>query len=351
MNLNEPTDAQPSRNPFRDQEESLADAEVMTAELVRPGPRDADRTPPPRRARRKRLPLILLLLTCVSTFWAGATAWAPTYYLFEWAETGSAMSIRTTIVSHWQDGLLYMACVLAILFTHEMGHFIATLRHHIPASLPFFLPLPISPIGTMGAVIAMDGMRADRKQMFDIGIAGPLAGLVVAVPILLIGIHQLDLTATAHGPFKIDSPLAVRLLMEWVRPHGYESGGAVWFSQLNPYFMAGWVGLVVTGLNMLPVSQLDGGHVVYTLFGKRARWVARGFVVIALIFVAWTSVLSGQPSPWSLMLLLVILMGPDHPPTRNDSARLGWLRTTLGLLSLSIPVLCFPPQIMEFVTN
>ncbi len=320
------------------------DERVFDAELVQSAPSQVDPVSRPPRPRRKRLPLILLLLTCVSTFWAGATGWAPMHYLIEWYGTGDAMAIRRAVVAHWQDGLIYMVCVLAILFTHEMGHFVATLRHRIPASLPFFLPLPISAIGTMGAVIGMEGMRADRKQMFDIGIAGPLAGLVLAVPILLVGIHQLDLQTTAHGPFRIDSPWAVRLLLDWVQPAGYRSGGSVWFSQLNPYFMAGWVGLVVTGLNMLPVSQLDGGHVVYTLFGKWAHWVARGFVVLAMVYIVWTG-----NWMWSVMLLLVLLMGPDHPPTRDDSVRLGWFRTTLGLLSLSIPFLCFPPRIMQIV--
>ena len=190
----------------------------------------------------------------------------------------------------------------------------------------------------------MDGMRANRKEMFDIGLAGPLAGLIVAVPVLLMGIHQLDLTTPEHGPFKMDTPLAVRMIMEVSPPPGYTSGDEVWYSQLNPYFMAGWVGLLITGLNMLPVSQLDGGHVIYTLFGKRARWIARGFMLVALSYIVFA-----QAWMWSVMVILVLLIGVDHPPTRDDTVKLGWFRTVLGVLSLAIPLLCFPPQVFKFM--
>jgi Zn-dependent protease len=303
---------------------------------------------PPRpsivRRRRKRLPLILFVITCVSTFWAGAVGWIPLQYLVDWFFSQDAMPIRRVMVSHWQDGLIFMLCLLAILLTHEMGHFLAALRYHIPASLPFFLPFPISPFGTMGAVIGMDGLRANRKEMFDIGLAGPLAGLVVAIPVLLTGIQQLDLTAPGHGPFQLDTPLSVRLIMEVSPPPGYTSGDEVWYSQLNPYFMAGWVGLLITGLNMLPVSQLDGGHVIYTLFGKHARWIARGFMLVAISYIVYT-----RAYTWSLMLIIVFFIGVDHPPTRDDTVKLGWFRTVLGILSLSIPLLCFPPQVFKIL--
>jgi Zn-dependent protease len=299
---------------------------------------------PAARPRRKKLPLILFLITCVSTFWAGAVGWLPLHYLLEWFSKQDAMPIRRAIISHWQDGLIYMLCLLAILMTHEMGHFLAALRYRIPASLPFFLPFPISPIGTMGAVIGMDGMRANRKEMFDIGLAGPLAGLVVAIPVMLVGINRLDLDTPEHGPFKLDTPLSVRLILEASPPPGYESGDDVSYSQLNPYFMAGWVGLLITGLNMLPVSQLDGGHVIYTLFGKRAHWIARAFMLGAIGYIIYK-----EAWMWSLMILLVLLIGTDHPPTRDDSVKLGWFRTGLGLASLSIPLLCFPAEAIKLM--
>jgi Zn-dependent protease len=298
-----------------------------------PAPSDCNNRP-----RRMRLPAILFAITCASTFFAGATGWLPAAYII----TLDADGMRQAIVRNWQDGLIYMGCVLAILLTHEMGHFLATLRHRVPASLPFFLPLPISPIGTMGAVIVMDGRKANRPETFDIGLAGPLAGLAVIVPIMWIGIQQIDWTAPRYGPFLIDMPLAVRWFLEQTRPAGYQPGSDIWYSQLNPYFMAGWVGLLVTGLNMLPVSQLDGGHVIFTLFGKRSRWIARGFMAVALIYILYA-----QAGMWTLMVLLVLLVGIDHPPTRDDTVRLGWFRITIGLLSLLIPVLCFPVQVLK----
>ncbi len=331
------------KNPFDDSDANEDAPHSGTALLEDPEERPVEPAPTPHnvrrvRPRRKRLPAILFALTCVSTFLAGATGWLPLEYLVAPDATG----FRQAILRNWQEGLIYMGCLLAILLTHEMGHFVATLCYRIPASLPFFLPFPISPVGTMGAVIAMDGTKANRKEMFDIGLAGPLAGLIVAVPILWIGIQQIDWTAPQHGPFTLDAPLAVRLALEHTHPAGYQSGADIWYSQLNPYFMAGWVGLLITGLNMLPVSQLDGGHVIYTLFGKRSYWIARGFMVLVIAYVIYA-----KAAMWTPMVLLVLLIGVVHPPTRDDTVRLGWFRTALGLVSLSIPLLCFPLHVLK----
>lgn len=284
-------------------------------------------------ARRRGLPLVLLVLTVISTFVAGATQWMP-FLLLQM----DSMLIRRALVAHWQDGLIYAACVLGILLTHEMGHFLATVYYRIPASFPFCIPFPISPIGTLGAVIAMDGRQADRREMFDIGLAGPLAGLVVAIPVMWMGIQQLDLRGPAPAAYSLESPLGVRMVLDEIQPPGYRPGQRIPNSRLNPFFMAGWVGLLITGLNMLPVSQLDGGHVIYALLGKKAHWIARGLIVLA---IAW-SVYNEQPT-WVLMIALVLLIGTDHPPTRDDKAPLGWFRIGLGIASLIIPFLCFSP--------
>jgi Zn-dependent protease len=303
------------------------------------------------RKRRTILPLVLFVVTAFSVFWAGALQWMPHVYLTYMANWLSpftdvlndpAMLIRRSLLRHWSDGLIYMGCLLGILLTHEMGHFLMTVRYRIAASWPYFLPLPISPIGTLGAVIGMDGMRANRKEIFDIGLAGPLAGLVVCIPVLWIGIQQLDFTQPAGGPYALDLPLVIRWTLAIRAPEGYTGDGQLSHSQLNPYFMAGWVGLLVTGLNMLPVSQLDGGHVVYALFGRRAHWIARTFLVLAIAYIVYTGTYS-----WSLMILLILMMGTDHPPTSNDQVRLGPVRIALGWLSLLIPLLCFPPRVLQ----
>jgi Zn-dependent protease len=316
-------------------------SEIVQAEIVAE----------PRRRRRVLLPLVLFLLTCGSTFIAGATHWMPfeTIFIHGWYEPTSPffqLPLRLAILEHWQDGLVYMACVLAILLTHEMGHFVMTVLYRVRATLPLFIPLPISAIGTMGAVIAMDGSKADRRQIFDIGLAGPLAGLLVAIPIVWIGTAQLDLTTAPEG-IEFGLPLAVQWLVKSVHPDGYQPGMSIGINQLNPFFMAGWVGLLVTGLNMMPVSQLDGGHVTYALFGRRAHWLARLFMLIVFLYMGVTMWVNRTPPAWLLMAFLVLLIGTDHPPTRDDSVRLGWFRGLIGVLSLLIPIFCFAPNLVR----
>jgi len=278
--------------------------------------------------RRILLPLILFAFTCLSTFWSGSVG---LYGIVAFSSIGDFFDVFVT--ASWQDGLTYMAAVMGILLAHEMGHFLMTLRHRIPASLPFFIPMPLPPIGTMGAVIAMQGSKADRKQLFDIGIAGPIAGLVIAIPVLCVGIYL------AKPDYSIFSqPLITNLLISVIRPDltGKSLG-------MNPLLMAGWVGLLITGLNMLPISQLDGGHVAYALFRRKAHYLAHAFLFMAIAFVVY----SGQTA-WVLMLSLVVLMGINHPQTADDDVHMGAARKFLGYASLAIPILCFPPYPFKF---
>jgi membrane-associated protease RseP (regulator of RpoE activity) len=289
---------------------------------------DADIEPPPQ--RRVVLPLLLFVATCLSTFFAGALNWNPTFYL----ERSQAEAV---IGINWSQGLIYMAAVIGILLTHEMGHFLQTVRYGVPASLPFFIPVPILMTGTMGAVIGMEGSRADRKQLFDIGLSGPWAGLIVALPIIWFGIKAATVMP-ATADFQLGDPLIFKLLTSYLRPD--IPAGAI-LNKNNPLLMAGWVGMLITGLNMLPVSQLDGGHVIYGLFGRHARLVARGFLIAAIAFIVF-----GEQYNWTIMLVLVIMLGVDHPPTRDDHVPLGPARMAIGLVSLAIPVLCFTPVLL-----
>jgi Zn-dependent protease len=283
------------------------------------------------------LPTVLFAATCASTFWVGATHWEPLRpdYFATWELVGA------TVRNNWQNGLSYMIAVVAILLTHEMGHFLQTVRYGIPASFPLCIPVPFNAIGTMGAVIGMEASRANRRQIFDIGIAGPLAGLVVAFPVLWIGIKQLDLSGAAHtGEIEFYLPLAAQWMLRWAHPDAAWAGERwVAMSELNPYFMAGWVGMLITGLNMLPVSQLDGGHTIYALFREGADFLAQLFISFAILYVV---INLDHAVLWTPMLLLVILLGIHHPPTADDDVPLGPLRWTIGLASLAIPVLCFP---------
>lgn len=332
------------------------------------------------RSRRKWLPVVLFLITCVTTFAAGCYHWdrrmllgnpvvaeipaGDTYHDYigtrktAQRDTLDLVPWWEGVRRHWQDGLVYMVCVLAILLFHEMGHFLMTLRYKVPASFPFFIPTPFMITGTMGAVIGMDPKRADRKAVFDIGIAGPLAGLVVTIPLVIIGLAQAKSMVVPEEPSNMGfgDPILVKLLIPLLhdtdslerkvaakdaeaqmnpltkdRKHRYTF-------QINAIYMAAWVGMLITGLNMLPMSQLDGGHVVYGLFGKGAWWLARAFLVAAIAFIIITNAFE-----WSLMIVLIVLIGTDHPPTADDTVPLGRGRWILGLLSLSIPILCFTP--------
>ena len=273
---------------------------------------------------RLRMQSLLFVVTCLTTFAAGAVGWEPLLL-------GVDPGIAERIAVHWPRGLAYAAAVMAVLAAHEAGHFIAARIHGIPATLPFFIPVPILLTGTMGAVIGMEGSRASRRQLFDIAIAGPLAGLVVALPLLALGMRTGD--AAAASPFALP-PLA-RWILATLRPDIAASGTVV----PNAAFMAGWVGLLVTGLNMLPVSQLDGGHISAALFGRRGNWVARGVLLAAI-----TAIVVLGAYNWVVMVVVVALIGVDHPPIRDDGRPLGPLRTVLGILSFLIPVVTFMPE-------
>jgi membrane-associated protease RseP (regulator of RpoE activity) len=284
-------------------------------------------SPRPVRARSPlRLQALLYILTAATTFAAGVVGWQPMLF-------GIDDTLGTEIGPHWQRGLLYMAAVMAVLTAHEAGHFIAARIHGIPATLPFFMPVPVLLTGTLGAVIGMEGSRADRRQLFDIALAGPVAGLVVAVPLLALGMLAGAAVPAPDNPFAL--PLLARWLLAAVRPD-LAAGTTI---APNALFMAGWVGLLVTGLNMIPISQLDGGHICHAVFGRRGNWVARGVLLAAIA----TVVILGQTN-WVAMIVVVTLLGVDHPPIRDESRPLGPIRTVLGLLSFLIPILTFMPE-------
>src|SRR3954470_22597037 len=218
-NLPRPASATSSTMPTRDDFERADSAMRMRDWSQLPELRESHLGSP---RRRVTLPIILFVATCLSTFWVGAANWRPN-------SVDTLEGARAVLATHWQLGLTYMGAVLAILLTHEMGHFLQTVRYRIPASYPLCIPVPFTPIGTMGAVISMDGMRANRKQIFDIGLAGPLAGLAVAIPILYIGVKNLHLDIPgAAGEMQLYNPVIVRWMIQWVHPKWAEQ--ASWVS-------------------------------------------------------------------------------------------------------------------------
>jgi membrane-associated protease RseP (regulator of RpoE activity) len=278
--------------------------------------------------RWKPLHLILFVLTCLSTFFVGA---------FGGVRIPSSLSSISS--EQWavmlSNGLTYSGAVMAILLSHEMGHYLQARRYHVAASPPYFIPMPFTPLGTMGAVIIQYSGYADRKKLYDIAISGPLAGLVLALPIAWLGIRESVVAPLPEGAMVFGDPL----IMQWMYEIVHGPLGPNEDVVLNPLLFAGWVGIFITGLNLIPVGQLDGGHILYSLIGKRAHTVAMLVLGGAMAYMVYTSNYA-----FSLMILLLLFMGPRHPPTANDDEDLGWFRIVLGWLTLAFIIIGFTPN-------
>jgi len=259
----------------------------------------------------------LLVLTIFSTLLFGASI-----------ESGSQG------VSGWfLAGLPYMLALLGILGVHELGHYFVARLHKVDVTLPYFIPMPFG-FGTMGAFIRMKTPIETRKALFDVGIAGPLAGFALALPLLIIGLLQSPvLPVTGHGLLLGDS-LLVRWLVVLLRPHpaGYDVF-------LGPVALAAWIGLLVTGINLLPAGQLDGGHIVYAVLGRHARTVSLltlGGLVGLGILTGWTG--------WYVWAVLIFTFGFRHPAPLNDITPINGWRWVFALLAMALFVLLFTPQ-------
>jgi membrane-associated protease RseP (regulator of RpoE activity) len=255
-----------------------------------------------------------------------------------------AATCYTTYKALPSDGLVYAAAIMFTLLCHEFGHFFQSMRYGVPASFPFFIPMPGSPIGTMGAVIVMKPYVGNRRAIFDIGITGPLAGLVPALVFSVIGLHWSHVVDTTGRPpsFELGEPLLFKALAYMM----FGPLGPHEVVVIHPLAFAGWVGVFITALNLIPIGQLDGGHVLYCLLLRRAYPVARAMLLFAMLGV----VLFGYWG-WSLMILLLMLMGPLHPPTANDDIPLGTGRTILGWLTLCFVPIGFTPVPFSFATG
>ncbi len=282
---------------------------------------------PPGR-RRVWLPLVLFVATCLSTWFVGALG--PVLQMT--GEYGLVWGLLYGLA----DGLKYAVPLMTILLCHEMGHFLQARRYGVYASYPYFLPVPLPPIGTFGAVIAMNARVGGRRALFDIGITGPLAGLVPTLVFCAVG-----LAWSEYVPFRPranDLYVGDPLLFKWILSVLKEPVPEGSVLRYHPMAFAGWVGLLITSLNLFPIGQLDGGHVLYALLRRRARWVATAVLLGAVGAVAYYNLWG-----WSLMLLLVALIGPGHPPTADDAQPLGLGRVVLGCLTLAFIPIGFTP--------
>ncbi len=389
----------------------------------------ADR--PPASPRRHRLHLTLFLATVVTTVMTGAMYWAG----YRGADRGFSWSVFWDPAALAWGFLTFSLPLMLILGIHELAHYAAAKRHGLRATLPFFIPVPppLMMFGTLGAFISLKDPLPDRRALFDVGASGPIAGFLVALPVIVLGafltgavgepVPDLDrpiidadlpfalddgtpgkavltfaavdegvLGFTVHAPPGIEerweytakarvqladgtvrtdttkgklalgederrtvllpaNATAATLVLSW------EDGlarfgdpllvtGLDWFFDnddflAHPTFFAGWVGLLVTGINLLPASQLDGGHVARAVFGDRMKYVAWA-AVAGLFYLAF------QFQSWMLMAVLILFLGVQHPPPLNDRTKLGVTRTVLAALVLLVFVLTFIPRPIIF---
>ena len=277
---------------------------------------------------------------------------------------------------HILSGWPFALSMMGILFAHEMGHYIMCRYYKVPATLPYFLPAPLlSPLGTFGAFIMMRGIPKNKRVLFDVGVAGPIAGLVIAVPVLFLGLSLSHLGPIGHAAqgtsgflegnsiFYLLSKYVVfgKLLPEPVSMNGL-SPVVYWLQyfltahpipfngtdvMLHNVALAGWAGLLVTALNLVPVGTLDGGHVVYGLFGEKARRIfpiAMGaLIVLSFLPVLFTLSLSAFNFSWLLWIFILFWLGNVRTQPLDDITPLDGKRRALGFFMLLVFILLFTP--------
>jgi membrane-associated protease RseP (regulator of RpoE activity) len=278
-----------------------------------------------RRPARVGLPIALFIATIITVLLAGA--------LYENVDVFHNPA-RILV------GVPFAATLLGILFTHEMGHYIVGRLRKAPVSLPYFIPLPpgISFTGTMGAVIVQREPMEDRKTILEIGIAGPLAGLVVAIPLLFYGLATSQVGPPPSGGYMQEGNSLLYIAMKWLVFGRYLPSGGL-DVQLNPVAWGAWIGLLVTMINMLPVGQLDGGHVAYALLGRNAAYLAYAMVGLCIAM----GLLIPDNYTWLVWAFLAFLIGPRHPAPLDDISRLDNKHVALAIFGLVVFVLLLMP--------
>lgn len=291
--------------------------------------------PRPKFHDRVWLHVLLFALTVMTTTFVGGGQYAG--YLDDFrGSTALPMSFPALLVR----GLWYSGTILAILGCHELGHYFACRYYDVDASLPFFIPVPLLLTGTMGAFIRIREQIPSKRMLFDIGIAGPIAGFVVAVPALFVGLamsHVVRLPANPSDMLELGEPLLFKFaswLLWGTQPDGFSLN-------MHPMAFAAWFGMLATALNLFPIGQLDGGHVSYAVLGS--RWstyvtfatvgVAIGLGFFASSWIVWTA----------MMVVMLLVFGPRHPRVFDEDVPLDRTRLLLAAFALVMFVLCFTP--------
>ncbi len=245
-------------------------------------------------------------------------------------------------------GIPFAATLMGILLAHELSHYVVARRYGAPVSLPYFIPMPLPghPFGTMGAAIIQRGPMRNRKAVFDIGVAGPIGGLIIAIPLLIYGLSLSSVSPTPAGVAYTqegNSLLYLALKFLVFRRILPSNGLDVW---LHPVAFAAWAGLFVTMINLLPVGQLDGGHVAYALLGRRSRVVGAVAIVTMFLLAGWLFLQGNSEGAglWMLWGLLNLILNRRHVPALDDASGVDWKRVALGLAVALMFVLLFMPS-------
>ncbi len=291
--------------------------------------------------------LLLFVATLLSTLFVGATYGATTM--------PESLFSPAFLIQGWP----FAATLLGILTAHEFGHYFAARYHGVKVTLPYFIPMPLG-FGTLGAFIAMKEPISDRRKLFDIGVAGPLAGLILAVPLLFIGLSTSPVTDFAPGPEMMLEGNSLLYYFAKIAVFGrplpdWTAGLDVLMNQVT---FAAWIGLLVTALNLLPVGQLDGGHTVFALFGEKAKLINRitlglmAFFAVAGLGIVqeYVPVLANVGfTGWFMWIgLIFLVIGPYHPPALDDVTQLDARRRWIGYFVILVFILTFTPVPWRF---
>ena len=291
------------------------------------------RSPPP--PQRVWLHVVLLLATLVSTTLVGGIAFGDLPAGFK-PQTFWGLLLHPAVIT---AGFEFSLPLLVILLAHEMGHYVACRYHRLDATLPYFLPVPFG-IGTLGAFIRIRSPLMTKRELFDVGASGPLAGFVVALPVLFVGIALSTPVAAlpSGGAMVFGEPLAFKALA-WLVHHDVPPGGDL---LLHPVGFAAWFGLLVTALNLLPFGQLDGGHISYAMFGRWQRRVAWPLLAVLVALGFW------WPG-WWLWAVIALVMRVRHPWIPDEHGELDPRRRVLGWICVAVFIVCFTPEPIKLI--
>ncbi len=292
--------------------------------------------PPPRFQHRYWVHALWLLATIITTTAAGALH----YYAFLSGFDGPALPLSARLLS---GGLWYSGTLLAILGAHEMGHYVMCRVHRVDATLPYFLPAPLPLTGTVGAFIKIREAFPSKAALFDIGVGGPIAGFVMLLPALFLGIAMSKIEAL---PATFDGlSLGEPLLFQWATRlvwGAIPDGSSL---NLHPMAFAAWFGLIATALNLLPFGQLDGGHIAYAAVGRRALPISLVTILVAVGLTAFSS------SSWFVVTLMLLAMlffiGARHPRVPDEYVPLDPARFWIAIAAAIIFIICFTPAPIE----